>query len=76
MADLQFDEPQYARPSAAAGRGSWLTGLVIKSGLAQDEQGAQKVLLVVLVLAVIATIVVMMAGGSGGAGDSILNPDV
>jgi hypothetical protein len=76
MADLQFDEPQYARPAAAPGRSSWLTGLVIKSGLAQDEQGAQKVLLIVLGLALLSIVAVIMLSGSGSADDFLPEPIV
>ena len=55
MADLQFQEPQYGTPLAALKR-SWLTSLVISTGLAKDDAGAQKVLLIVLVLAIIGII--------------------
>mgnify|MGYP001572131742 CR=1 FL=1 len=60
MNNIQFDEePQYARPTSGSERQSWLSGLVIKTGLAKDNAGAQKVLLVVLVLVVLATIMVL-----------------
>ena len=54
---IQFEEPEYAR-SAALEKHSWLAGLVIKTGLAKDDLGAQKVLLIALVLIIVATIAV------------------
>jgi len=57
MTDIQFQEPQYGTPLAGPKR-SWLTGLVIKTGLATDDAGAQKVLLIVLILTIIATVLV------------------
>ena len=65
MADIQFNEPQYGQSNLSGPRRSWLTSLVIKTGLATDGAGAQKVLLIVLALAVIATIaVIALSGGS------------
>lgn len=49
MADISFNEPQYKNASRP-GRGSFLSSLAIKSGLAKDEQGAQRVLLVAAIL--------------------------
>jgi len=69
MADIQFNEPLYARPIAGRNRLPWLTGLVIRSGLARDEQGAQKVLLIVLVLAVAGIVWFAWPGG-------LTSPDV
>lgn len=57
MADIQFDEPQYDHSSYTPKR-SWLTSLVLKSGLASDDAGVQKVLLIVLVLTIIAIVLV------------------
>ncbi|HEY4522762.1 MAG TPA: hypothetical protein VJK73_00105 [Candidatus Paceibacterota bacterium] len=56
MADIQFEEPRYAQSSPP--KISWLTGLVIKTGLATDDAGAQKVLFIVLLLTIIATVLV------------------
>ena len=57
MADIQFQEPQYGAPLAGPKR-SWLTSLVIKTGLATDDASAQKVLLITLVLTIIAIVLV------------------
>ncbi|MDP2593922.1 MAG: hypothetical protein Q8P36_01100 [bacterium] len=57
MANIQFQEPQYGQ-STSRQRYSWLTGLVIKTGLAKDDAGAQKVLIGVLVLTIIATVLI------------------
>ena len=58
MADLQFnEEQQYARPTPTR-KPSFMTGLVMRSGLAKDEAGAQRVLLIVLVLVILAIIAV------------------
>jgi hypothetical protein len=67
MADIQFNEPRYARPSASVHRHSWVTGLVIRSGLAADERSAQKTLLVVLVLTIAGIVAIFVLNGSGGA---------
>ena len=56
MADIQFEEPRYAQSSPP--KISWLTGLVIKTGLARDDAGAQKALLVVLILTIIAIVLI------------------
>lgn len=70
MADIQFDEPSYAPTHVVAVRYSWLTNLVIRTGLASDEAGAQKMLLVVLIVAVIATIGVLWFGGGASTKQS------
>jgi len=57
MADIQFDEPQYTAPVSAP-KASWLTSLVIKTGLATDSAGAQKVLVIVLIVTIVAIILV------------------
>jgi len=57
MADVQFEEPQYTRPSYGPKR-SALAGLVIKASLASDDAGAQKALIIILVLTIIAIILV------------------
>ncbi len=57
MADIQFDEPQYAA-SVSAPKESWLSSLVIRTGLATDSASAQKVLIIVLVVTIVATILV------------------
>ena len=57
MADIKFEEPQYAT-SISASKESWLTRLVIKTGLATDSAGAQKVLIIVLIVTIMATILV------------------
>lgn len=51
MAELQFDEGQeFARPSLPP---SLLTRVVLQTGLAQTEKGAQQVLLVVAAIFII-----------------------
>ena len=57
MSDVQFDEPEFRRPVADTKR-SLLATLVIRTGLASDDAGAQKVLLTVLILVVLAIIAV------------------
>lgn len=59
MADIQFQDPQYGPPAAGSGpRRSWLTNLVLKTGLATDDAGAQKVLLITLVIVIVAIIAI------------------
>lgn len=58
MANIQFQEPQYARPGGMGPRRSWLASLVIKLGLAKDDAGAQKALLVILAVVFVAIILV------------------
>ena len=68
MANLQFEEEQYELPAAVAQKPSWLSGLVIRTGLAQDEAGAQRVLLVALALIIVAIVAVnLFSGGSSAA---------
>ncbi|MDP2593924.1 MAG: hypothetical protein Q8P36_01110 [bacterium] len=73
VADIQFDEPQYGQ-STSRQRYSWLTGLVIKTGLASDDAGVQKVLLIVLGLAIVGIALVLVVGG--GATRNIPPPPV
>lgn len=59
MDNIQFnDESQYARPAFNSDKTSWLAKLVIKTGLAKDNVGAQKVLVVVLIITIAAIIAV------------------
>ncbi len=68
MENLQFDEElQYARPAFNSDNRSWLANLVIKSHLAKDNAGEQKVLVVVLGLAVFATGIVLWSNGAPSA---------
>jgi hypothetical protein len=64
MAELKFneEEPFHIQPSATA-KPSLLTTLIIRTGLAKDAAGAQRVLLVVLVLALAAIIVLLLPRG-------------
>lgn len=52
MADIQFQEPQYGRSNLSGPRRSWLTNLVISTGLAGDERSAKYVLLVITGIAI------------------------
>lgn len=54
MSDVQFNEPSYATsPQVQASKEpSRLSNLVIKSGLAKDEKGAQLVLLVTALICI------------------------
>ena len=61
---LQFQEPEYSRPFPPAAKRSWLTSLVIKTGLATHEAGAQTVLLVILVATVLGIIWFAWPSGS------------
>lgn len=49
MADISFNEPQY-RSSLRPERGSFLTKLAIRTGLAKDEAGAQRALLIAAIV--------------------------
>lgn len=51
MEDVQFhEEPEYVKRSVAPGpKPSFITGIVIATGLAKDEKGAQPVLIGVLI---------------------------
>lgn len=75
MADIQFQEPQYGSPQVAGVKRSWLTGLVLKTGLAKDEAGAQRVLLIILVLAVIGTMATLVLGSGSSTKPVDLNID-
>lgn len=61
--NIRFDESEYVS-SAPVEADSWLTRLIIKTGLAKDSVGAQKVLLVVVVLIVVATIAIFWMNNS------------
>ena len=52
MTDIQFNEPEYTSRPAPAPKRSYLSNLVIKSGLARDDAGAQKALLVIFCIVV------------------------
>lgn len=63
MADVQFNETELSRPAAAplaaGGKVSGMTKLLIKTGFAKDQKGAERVWLVVAVLAIVLTGVVI-----------------
>lgn len=44
MADIQFEEDQNMRPTQTEQKPSFITGLVLKLGLAKDEKNATVVL--------------------------------
>lgn len=58
MADIQFQESQYGGRPPLGPKRSWLTNLVISTGLAEDDAGAQKVLVGILVVIVIAIVLI------------------
>ena len=65
MDTVQFnEEPKYARQDFDSEKPSWLANMVIRTGLAKNNAGAQKVLLVVFLLAVLATILIWIPWGS------------
>ncbi len=56
MSEVEFhEEQQFTRTQPKAAKTSFITGLVIKSGLARDEQGAQKVLIGIIGLCILIT---------------------
>lgn len=63
MADLQFNEGQDIYSSRALPQPSFLTGLVLKTGLAQTEQGAQRILLGIAIICAVAALYVAFSGG-------------
>ncbi len=64
---IRFDEPtEYGRPQQV-GKSSAITRLVISTGLASDERGAQKVILIILVLVAVGTILIFIFGTKGHA---------
>ena len=65
MADLQFQEPQYAQTAMTVGP-KGLLGLVIRAGLAKNERQASYLLLGVAVLALAAAVFVYLTSGSTG----------
>lgn len=56
--DVKFNEPLYRMPQRAAPLQSPLVRLCIKMGVAQDIQGAHKVLLVIVIIAFTIALVV------------------
>lgn len=54
MANVSFNEPQYGARTARSTR-SYLGSLVIRSGLAKTQAGAQTILLLIAVLLSVAT---------------------
>ncbi len=74
MADIQFEEPVYAKSPESVKKPSQLSGLLIKTGLAKDDAGAQKVLLMVLVVVVILIIWINWPS-SPDLGPAINSPD-
>ncbi len=65
MPNVEFNEPSYATPYARQKQGSFISNLVVKTGLAKDEAGAQKVLLVIFILVIIAAVLVWWFGARG-----------
>ena len=66
MADIQFQEPQYAQSPSSAGP-SGITGLITRWGLAKDERQAKIVLLIIAVLAVVVAVFTTFSFGGAGA---------
>ncbi|HEY4521479.1 MAG TPA: hypothetical protein VJL57_03725 [Candidatus Paceibacterota bacterium] len=65
MADVQYQEPQYGgRPRSFAPKRGWLTKFVIKTGLAKDDAGAQKVLLILGIVMIVIAVGVWKFSGS------------
>jgi len=65
MTDVEFNEPNYATRASgipAAGGSSAFSRLVIKTGLAKDEKGAQRVLLIIAILAIVIAAFVFFGG--------------
>lgn len=65
---VSFDEePQYQAPVSSKKGG--LSSLVIRLGLATDEQGAQKMLLAIAVIGVILSVAILFFGVRGSQSD-------
>lgn len=64
MADLQFNEGQEFARSRAVSKPSFLTGLILNTGLAQTERGAQQILLGVAVICIVAALYVAFSSGT------------
>ncbi len=61
MDDVQFNEPEIARPvSAAAPTESAMTRLFIKFGIAKDQKSAQRAGLVVAIIAIALTLFIII----------------
>lgn len=63
MTEIQFNEPLPVAPVRTE-RQTLLSALVIKTGLAKDLAGAQKVLLILALIAFGATAAVLFVGNS------------
>lgn len=65
MADISFqEEDQTLAPRIApVQKQGGLIGLVIKTGLAKDEKGANTVLIIVGVIAAVSAVAIFMLGG-------------
>ena len=67
MSNVEFDEEQsYVRPKPEAPHGSAMARLVIASGLAKDEKGAERVLLIIAGLCVLLAAGVYIFGRDQG----------
>jgi hypothetical protein len=59
MSNVTFEEPEYNRNATSRPQKiSFLTDLTIKTGLAKDEAGAQRVMLIVTVVVVLLAVAV------------------
>ncbi|PIR83480.1 hypothetical protein COU19_00045 [Candidatus Kaiserbacteria bacterium CG10_big_fil_rev_8_21_14_0_10_56_12] len=63
MDDIKFEEASYIQPLTSQSGPKGLSGLVIRSGFAKDEKGAQKVLITVFVLCILALIYIWWPQG-------------
>jgi len=65
MADVQYQEPQYGgRPRSFDPKRSWLTKITINTGLAKDDEGAQRVLLILGVVMIVIAVAIWKFSGS------------
>lgn len=61
--DVSFNEPSYERGrTPTQKKASFLSRLVIKCGLASDEQGAQRVMLILLIVVLVLLAAVLVFG--------------
>jgi hypothetical protein len=67
MSGVEFNEPQIARSGTIARKSSFFARLVIGTGLAKDEKGAQGVLLITALFLLGVMAAVLITGVFGGS---------
>lgn len=74
MSDISFEEDQALAPPRAASESSYLTRLVLMTGIVKDEAQVQYVLLGIAVICILIAAGLFLFGGVSGSGPAPLTP--